>query len=205
MTVRRIIDVSALPDFEISSNAPLWWGQASLAIVEGSMFCILIAIYFYYRLGLDIWPPPGIELPHRVLPAIAVVFLLLSCIGSYLASEAAKRNDRGGMIVGLCLNLVLASAAMGFRARDWSSWNFNWKSSAYGSIVWGILFLHSLDVIADLLFTLTLIIIVSFVRAGPPQRLGVHVDSIVWYFLVAIWLALYVTVDWTPYFWGGPL
>lgn len=205
MTPRRSIDVSALSDFEISSNAPLWWGQIFLALIEGAMFCIMIALYFYYRLVLDLWPPPGIARPERLIPACSTAFLLLSCIGSYLASEAAKRNDRGGMVFGLCLNLALGSIGMALRAFAWGSWNFTWKTSAYGSVVWGILFLHSFDVVADLLFTLVLVFIVAFVRAGPAQRLGVHVDSVIWYFLAGSWFALYITIDWTPYFWGGPL
>ncbi len=205
MQARQTIDVSALPDFEISNHAPLWWGQIFLVFIEGTMFCILIAIYYYYRLGLELWPPPGIPAPDRLLPACSTALLLLSCIGSYVASEAAKRDDRRGILFGLSLNLVLAFAALAVRALEWSRWNFTWRATAYGSVTWGILFLHSLDVVADLIFTLVLLLLVAFVRAGPAQRLGVHVDSVVWYFLVAIWLALYVAVYWTPYFWGGPL
>lgn len=205
MPARRTLDVAALPDFEISNHAPLWWGQICLTFIEGSMFCIMIALYFYYRLQVNIWPPPGIEMPERLIPAASTAFLILSCIGSYLASEAAKRDDRRRMILGLALNLVLACVALVLRAMHWSGFNYNWKSSTYGSVVWGILFLHSLDVVADLLFTLVLLLIIAFVKSGPAQRIGVHVDSVVWYFLVAIWLPLYVAIDWTPYFWGGPL
>jgi cytochrome c oxidase subunit III len=28
--------------------------------------------------------------------------------------------------------------------------------------------------------------------------LGVHVDSVVWYFLVAIWIPIYVVIYWGP-------
>lgn len=203
MTVRRTLDVSHLPTFAISSEAPLWWGQVFLAFIEGTMFCTLIAMYFYFRLSMDTWPPPGIQLPDRLIPACGLVLLLLSCIGSYVASEGAKKNDRRRMIFGLVANLVLAAAAMAFRALNWSSWNFKWTSTAYGSITWAILFLHTFDVVADLAFTLVLAVLVVRGRSGPPQRLGIHVDSIVWYFLVAIWIPMYVVVYWGPYYLGG--
>ena len=202
MSVTRTLDLSHLPEFEISSNAPLWWGQALLALIEGTMFCILLAMYFYIRLSMDSWPPPGIQLPRRLIPAGCLLLLLASCVGSYLASEAAKKNDRGGMIRGLSLNLILAFCAMGLRALDWGSWNFFWTTTAYGSITWTILFLHTVDVGADLAFTLVLVLILLSGRSGPKQRLGVHVDSVVWYFLVAIWIPLYVTVYWGPYIVG---
>jgi len=204
MTPPRSIDVADLPPFAVSSEAPLWWGQLFLTFVEATMFAILIAMYFYIRLSMDVWPPPGIQMPPEVLPAIALVLLIASCYGSYRASEAAKRDDRWGMIEGLALNLGLAIPAVVLRAFSWHDWNFKWTSTAYGSVTWGILFLHTLDLGADLAFTLVLLIIVALVRSGPRQRLGVHVDSIVWYFLVAIWIPLYVTVYWGPHLVGAP-
>jgi hypothetical protein len=41
-------------------------------------------------------------------------------------------------------------------------------------------------------------------RSGPKQRLGVHVDSVIWYFLVAIWIPMYVTIFWGPALVGTP-
>lgn len=204
MTPQRAIDVSHLAPYEISSEAPLWWGQVFLAIIEGTMFGILIAMYFYIRLSMDMWPPPGIQLPRQLMAAICTAFLIASCAGSYIASEAAKKDDRWGMIRGLLLNLVLACAGMVFRAIAWREWNFKWTSTAYGSINWTILFLHTVDVAADLVFTLVLLIILIVGKHGPRQRLGVHVDSIVWYFLVAIWIPLYATLFWGPYLVGAP-
>jgi cytochrome c oxidase subunit III len=204
MTPQRTIDVSHLPPYQISNEAPLWWGQLFLTMVEATMFCILIAMYFYYRLSLDMWPPPGVQLPRELLPAICTALLIASCAGSYIASEGAKKDDRRAMILGMSLNLVLAVAAMVLRAIAWREWNFKWTTGAYGSINWAILFLHTVDVAADLVFTAVLLIIVAFAGHGPRQRLGVHVDSIVWYFLVAIWIPLYVTVFWGPYFVGAP-
>ena len=124
MTAQRTIDVSGLRPYEISSNAPLWWGQASLALIEGTMFGILIAMYFYFRLSMDVWPPPGIEMPREVLPALSLLCLIASCPGSYIASEAAKRDDKRGMVRGMALNVALAGIAMLLRAISWSQWNF---------------------------------------------------------------------------------
>ena len=36
------------------------------------------------------------------------------------------------------------------------------------------------------------------------QRLGVHVDSVLWYFIVLIWLPLYVAIYWGPHIVGAP-
>lgn len=203
MTPVATLDVAGLPEYSISSKAPLWWGQVLLCAIEGSMFCMLIAIYFYLRMGVDVWPPPGDRLPDATLSTVALAPLLLSAIASYWASEAAKKNSRGGMVGGLALNLILAAVFLALRYAMWRELNFNWASDAYGTVVWTILFLHTFDVVADLLMTLVLLIIVAIGRHGPKQRLGVHVDSIVWCFLVAIWLPLYAVLIWGTRLVGG--
>jgi heme/copper-type cytochrome/quinol oxidase subunit 3 len=198
MTPANAIDVSGLPPFEISNRAPLWWGQLLLCAIEGSMFFILIAMYFYLRISVDAWPPPGVRPLRLDLATIALAPLLLSAAGSYAASEGAKQNRRGLMLGGLGANLALAAVFLIFRFVEWRTFNFTWASDAHGTIVWSILFLHTFDVVADLLMTLALLLIVAAGRGGPKQRIGVHVDSVVWYFLVLIWLPLYAVVYWGP-------
>jgi heme/copper-type cytochrome/quinol oxidase subunit 3 len=198
------LDVSHLPDHAISNQAPLWWGQLMLAFIEGTMFAILIATYFYYRLSVDVWPPPGTQMPPLLLPSLTVLVLLVSCYGSYRASEAAKNDDRSGMIFGLAFNLVLGIAATIMRGFSWASLNFNQAADIHGSLVWTILGLHTLDTVADLMFTTVLLVIVLRGRHGPKSRLGAHVDSVVWYFVVLIWLPLYVVVYWGPMIVGTP-
>ena len=200
MTESKSIDVSHLPPYEISNQAPLWWGQLLLAAIEGMMFCILIAAYFYVRLRVDVWPPPGDQYPHKLLPTLALIPLLVSCLGTYWASEAAKKDDRAGMIKGLLFNLVLAVVFFVMRVMDWYSLNFSYKADAFGSYMWTFLAVHTYDYVADVIFTLVLFVIVLFGRHGPKVRIGVHVDSVVWYFLVIIWVPLYIVVYWGPKF-----
>jgi cytochrome c oxidase subunit III len=201
--IQRTFNASHLPDYSISTEAPLWWGQLLLAAIEGTTFCILIAMYFYIRLSVDIWPPPGIRFPSVTLPTIALIPLILSAFGSYWASEGAKKNDRAAMLIGLIVNIILGVTFIAIRAYEWRSLNFTWASDIHGSLVWTILFLHTVDAVADLIFTVVLVIILTSGRYGPKQRLGVHVDSIVWYFIVLIWLPLYVVIYWGPTIVGG--
>jgi cytochrome c oxidase subunit 3 len=198
MTAPRTLDVAGLPPYAISNQSLLFWGQALLCVIEGSLLCMLIATYFYLRSSVDVWPGPGVQLPGLTLSTLALVPLLASCVGSYLASEGAKKNSRSGMLFGLILNLALALVFLGLRAVEWGGFNFTWENGAHGSIVWAILFLHTYDIVADMIFTAVLVIIVASGRCGPKQRIGVHVDSVLWYFLVGIWIPLYGVVYWAP-------
>lgn len=198
MTQARTLDVSGLPAYEISNRAPLWWGQLIMTLIEGSLFCIMIAMYFYYRLSVDVWPPPGIKPLRLTMPSLALIPLALSAVGSWAASVGAKKDDRGLMLRGMAANVLLALMFLGLRFAELRTFNFTWASDIHGSLVWSILFLHTFDIISDLLVTIVLIVIVATGNHGPKQRLGVHVDSVLWYFLVLIWFPLYLAVYWGP-------
>jgi cytochrome c oxidase subunit III len=204
MTTARTLDLSHLKPYSISNKAPLWWGQFMMCLIEGSMFAMLIAIYFYLRLSVDVWPPPGTQLPHVTLPTIALVPLILSAIGSYWASEAAKKNDRAGMLRGMILNVVLAVAFLALRYGEIRTLNFTWATDVHGSIFWAILFLHTLDAVGDILYTVMLICIIASGRYGEKQRLGVHADSVVWYFIIGIWIPMYIVIYLGPHMVGAP-
>jgi cytochrome c oxidase subunit III len=163
-----------------------------------------MAIYFYLRLSVDVWPPPGTQLPHIAAPTLALLPLIMSCAGSYWASEGAKKNDRRAMIVGLAANLLLVFIFLALRFREMQTLNFKWNTDAHSTIFWSILFLHTVDVVADLVMTVVLAVAVAVGRYGPKQRLGVHVDSVVWYFLVAIWIPMYLVIYWGPHWVGVP-
>jgi cytochrome c oxidase subunit I+III len=170
---QRTLNVSGLPPYAISNQSPLFWGQVLMCMIEGSLLCMLIATYLYLRLSVDVWPGPGVRLPELTLSSWALIPLIASCIGSYVASEGAKKNSRREMLLGLGLNLGLAIVFLLLRAVEWNSLNFTWASDAHGSIVWTILFLHSYDIVADVLMTTVLLIIIASGHYGPRQRIGV--------------------------------
>lgn len=204
MTGTRNFDAAALPSTVVSNQSPLWWGQLMMCFIEASMFLMLIAIYFYLRLSVDVWPPPGTQLPHLPWASAALVLLLLSAVPSYWASEAAEKNDVAGMLRNMILNVVLGFAFLAMRWMEVRKLNFTWATDAHGSIFWSILFLHSLDAVGDLVYTIVLIAIVARGRIGKRQVVGVHADSVVWYFIVAIWIPLYAVIYLGPHLVGAP-
>src|SRR4029079_4383388 len=117
---------------------------------------------------------------------------------SYLASEGAKKNNRGRMIAGMLLNLITGGLFFAMQIIQWHSLNFNWKADINGSYVWAFLSLYHFDLVGDLVFTFVLLVAVIIGRYGEKQRVGIHVDSVVWYFLVLIWIPIYLAIYWGP-------
>lgn len=195
----RFIDVSGLPTIAFLSRSPVFWAAAGVIMMEGTMFALLIASYYYARLGVDVWPPPGTHLMGVTLPTVEVVLLLLSVPPSYWSSEAAKKNDIPKARLHMMLNVVFAIAAIAVRAYEWHSFDFDWKANIEASIVWMMLCLHTFEIGADILLTLFLIAVSLTPRFSNTHRKGVDFDSITWYFLVAIWLPIYGTIFIAPY------
>jgi heme/copper-type cytochrome/quinol oxidase subunit 3 len=194
-----VLDAGRLPAFSMGPRSPLFWGAMGVIFIEGTMFALCIAAYFYARLGVDVWPPPGTQFPHLLLPTIETVLLVLSVWPAYVGTKAAEQNDLTKTRSNMIYNAVLAIAAIVLRGYEWSTFNFNWKTDIHGSLVWSMLVLHTFDLGADVLLTLALIAISFTSRYNDSHRKGVDFDSMTWYFLVGIWIPLYLTIYVAPH------
>src|SRR4051812_49334170 len=108
MTRTMDIDVAHLPVHKKGSDAPIWWGQLLMMVIEGVLFAILIAAYCYVRVNFAVWPPPGIENPDLTLPIIGFAVLLISCLPMIWSEKALNEGNRRKVLLGLALNAVMA-------------------------------------------------------------------------------------------------
>ncbi len=128
----------------------------------------------------------------------------MSGYAAYYAGEAAKRDDRSGMLLGMISNVVLGVVFLAMRFAELKTVNFTWSTDVHGSIFWSILVIHTLDAVGDLLYTMVLIAAVALGRYGQRERVGVHADSVVWFFIIFMWLPFYVVAYGGPYLLGAP-
>jgi len=192
------LDVAHLPTVAFTGRSPLWWGAVGLIAIEASMFALFIASYFFLRMRVDVWPPPGVNVPRLFLPTVNLGIMILSCIPAYLASEAAKRSDPAGMKLWLLINILLALITVAIRWQVWNSLNYTGYSNAYGSIVFIILGFHMFDYVAGILASIVIVAALLAGHAGEQVRKSVDFDSYTWYFVVAIWIPLYLVIFVSP-------
>src|SRR5215207_2940656 len=55
------IDVSDLPGSAFDSQAPVWWGNLLLMLIETMTVLLLITSYFYLAQNFEHWPPPSVS------------------------------------------------------------------------------------------------------------------------------------------------
>lgn len=195
MSSRAALDVSHLPGLRVDTRALLWWGQALMLVIEGTVFALLVAVYFYLRFRLPDWPPPGVKPPALLWPTVNLLVLVASAVPIRWADKAAQRGDRAAVQMGLAAGIVLGLVFLAGRVAIWRAFEFNYASHAYGSIVYAILAAHTMHVAAALAESAVLLWIAFLPgRFHEEQRLGVVTGGLYWDFVVGSWLLLYVIV-----------
>ena len=200
MSTPRVIDVSNLPEYELGDRALVWWGQVGMLVIEGTMFALTFATYFYLRTVAVQWPPPTVALPDLTLPSIMLALLLVSCVPMYIADEAAKKENYSRTIIWFGISGVLCIGAVVLRWYEIGALEFKWYSHAYGSAVWTLLGLHTFHLVVSTGETIVMMLIL-LTRSRPQHKhyLVVRIDGLYWYWVVAWYLLYYVIVDVFPH------
>lgn len=178
---------------------PYFYGAILLIVIEAVEFAALLASYYYLRAGTAQWPPPGIAAPNPWLPTLNLLILLVSVIPAYVADQAIQRDDQRTLRVGYLANLLLGLLFLCLQLVQYSDTTYSWQTNAYGSIVWTLVGFHFLFVTAALLETIVILIWAYQGYFNAQRNTAVQIDGLNWYFAVAIWVPIYLTLYWAPY------
>jgi len=199
MKQRSFIDVSGLPTVAFGSRAPIWWGVVGMLAIEGTVFALLAVTYFYLRGGAGgEWPPPGVAQPGLGLTTTALIVLLLSMVPMHWTSKAAEREDLRGIALWLTVTTVLGIAFLVIRFFEFRSLTYEWRSHAYGSVVWSIIGMHTIHVLTS---TAENLLFLALLAKGPVEdkhMVDLTVNALYWYFVVLSWVPFYFIVYLDP-------
>ncbi len=178
---------------------PFYYGMLLFIAIETTEFGALIASYFYLRSSSSRWPPGDMALPELFLPTIGTLLILASLIPTYLGDHAIKKGDRRGLIVNLIFTAVLEAVFIVLMALQLHSLSFSWDKNAYTSVYWVLIVAYLL--FAGFMICENLYILVQAWRGfyTAERHWGVEVDGLSSYFVIAVWVAIYLTVFISPY------
>jgi heme/copper-type cytochrome/quinol oxidase subunit 3 len=180
---RPVLDVSGLPSIAFGRSNTTWLGNVFYMMIEGTMFALLFASYFYLRTRTNSWPPNQLP-PYPVYGIASGIVFLLSLIPARCAQKIAPTGDRSKIRLALASLAAFAIANMVLRGFEMATLNCRWYENAYGSIVWSLIGLHTGHLITELIETAT-ILGVSFTPKMEGTRLAdVAINSDYWYFVV---------------------
>lgn len=177
------LDVSALPTYGFGQRSLMWWGTIGLMIIEGTVFALTLAAYFYLRSHSAHWPMNAAP-PDLFWGTANTVLLIVSLLPNHLAKRASERQDLRAVRLWLPVCLVFGAAFIAVRAMEFTGLNTRWDSQAYGSAVWTLMVMHTTHIVTDFFDTAVLTVLMF---TGPLQgkRYGdVSENALYWVFVV---------------------
>ena len=194
-------DVADLPTHAFSYRSLTWWGIIGFMVIEGSAFLMSFAAYFFLMSQEQEWAPRTWLPPGLLAGTIFTVVLLLSEIPNTMIKKAAESYDTDK--VRKLLPVMVAAGLLLFviRGFEFNSLNVMWYDSAYGSILWTLLFLHTTHVLTDWVDTVVLWRLMRTQHGEEPRRLvDVDENALYWRFVWLTWLPIYALIYLVPRF-----
>ena len=197
MSERLVLDVSPLPKFAFGHKGLVWWGTLGFMVIEGSMFVMALIVYFYLRLKVETWPP-SLPNPDIGFATANLLVILVSIIPNALAKKAAESFDLRKVQLWLVVLTVMGAIALALRAFEYTQLNCRWDDNAYASIVWVLLSLHTIHVATDVVDSAVLTALMFIGPVSEQRFVDASENSLYWYFIVAWWVPIYLTIYFAP-------
>lgn len=197
MKQQIVRNVAALPTVGFGPRSGPWWGVISFMLLEGMGFAIAIGAYLYLYAVNANWPI-GARPPDLWPGTTETIVFLLSVIPNEYTNRVARRLDLPKVRVALIVMTLIGLALLVLRGFQFAHLNTRWDNTAYGSVVWLVLGLHTTHLATDVADTIVLTVLM-FTRHATPRRFSDVTDNAsYWNFVVLAWLPIYLLLDWTP-------
>ncbi|MCU1300483.1 MAG: Cytochrome c oxidase polypeptide [Candidatus Sulfotelmatobacter sp.] len=193
------LDVSSLPSVAFGHRNTTWLANVFYMAIEGMMFALMFATYFYLRTRSTDWPPGHLPpaLTYGVTNALIFVFSLAP---AWWVRRRAPEGDRRAVRNGLLVLALFALVATAFRVFEFTTLNCRWSDDAYSSTVWVLIGMHSGHLVTELIETLVLFAISLTPKMEGTRLADAAINSDYWYFVVITGLIVDVLIYGTTRF-----
>jgi heme/copper-type cytochrome/quinol oxidase subunit 3 len=190
----EVVDARTLPETAFGLRNLPTWATIGFMVIEGSTLAIAMGAYLYLKRNFAEWPPPPTPLPDLLIPSLNTALLLLTIVPMVVAGRAARATALAKMRVALVIATLFSLACTALRGFELAALNTRWDSSAYGSVVWVLVGLHTSLLGIDLLETM--VITALTFSAGFEQKHYTDVEDAALYqcFLSLSWVPIYLLV-----------
>lgn len=194
---RKVLDVSPLPDVTFAAKSLTWWGTIGMMVIEGGVFALVVASYFYLQTRSQYWPP-GVLPPDLTWGTLNTAIFVLSVIPTEWYRRRAHRGDTSAVRTGLVLATGIGIATLIVRYLEMRHLNCDWSQSAYGSVVWLLMGLHITHLLTDWVETIVLTVLFFSPHIEGKRFVDAEENASYWYFVVLTWIPIYMVLYWAP-------
>ena len=164
---------------------------------ELMFFGSLFGAYFTLRADAEIWPPAGSPEPDVVRSAFFSILLIASSATMQVGVNAARRDDRRGLVRWSVVTIVLGALFLSGQAWEYADLareGLAISSGVYGTAFFALTGFHGLHVIVGLC-AIALIAAAARREGFGSRRIGpVEAVSLYWHFVDVVWILLFSTI-----------
>jgi len=158
---------------------------------ELMFFAGLFAAWFFLEADTAEWPPSGTHL-DATLPAVCAAVIVFAAVSVKLGQDRLLAgSSRAGARL-LVAGAVLGLAYCALTIVDWSTLGFGIGDSAYASLYYAMTGLHLIHVVVGVVALGVLWH--AWEAASEPDPADVRIVAYFWYWLAALWLAMFGVV-----------
>lgn len=194
---RPVLDVSGLPNVTFVTGSITWWGILGMMAIEGGVFALVIASYFYLHSRTNSWPP-GVLPPDLLWGTINTAIFVLSIVPNEWYRRRAKKGDLRAVRIGLIILTLVGVANLAVRYMEMTHLNCDWSQTAYGSAVWFLIGLHIVHLATDWVDTVVLTALFFSPHIEGKRFVDAAENACYWYFVVLTWIPIYLVIYWAP-------
>jgi heme/copper-type cytochrome/quinol oxidase subunit 3 len=175
-----------------------WWGMLALIGTEASLFAYLLFSYFYLQShSSQPWPPTGLPPLRYAVPTTVV--LLISAATMWWAEYSIRLARPARLLSGMAITLLLGIVYVILQFLDWRDEPFLLNADAYSSLFYVITAFHVLHAVVGLLIIIAALLWSALGHIDAQRRIAIAVVAMYWYFVVAVWVAVFITLYLLPY------
>jgi heme/copper-type cytochrome/quinol oxidase subunit 3 len=191
------LDVSDVPSVAFGRSNTTWLANVFYMTIEGMMFALMFASYFYLRTRVQQWPPGHLAPDLRYGLANVIVFIL-SIIPARWVQKRAPSGDRAAIRIGLMVLAAFALLATAIRVFEFTTLNCRWSDDAYSSTLWVLIGMHAGHLVTELIETLVLLAIAFTDKMEGTRLADAAINSDYWYFVVVTGLLNFIFIYGLP-------
>jgi cytochrome c oxidase subunit 3 len=172
-------------------------GRTALLVViaaESVFFGTLILSYLYLRVGQPNWPFSHPSLDQLLIPGLNTLILAISGLAVWESERAVRAGRERRLEWGLAVTIALGVVFIGGQILEFAHAGMHPSDQSFGGVFFALMGFHALHLLAGMV-----VLVIGLVRARlgdftPSRHEGVTLGAWFWYFVVAVWLALFTAL-----------
>jgi heme/copper-type cytochrome/quinol oxidase subunit 3 len=161
---------------------------------ETMFFAGLIGSFLLFRVANQVWPPPMFPRLPVLITLINTLFLLYSAVTMWQARRAMRQGLQTRSVKLLLYTTVLGVVFLGIQGYEWTKLiqvGLTLSSGVYGATFYSLIGAHALHVLGAVIWLLVVLLRAWKGYYRPGRDVGMAVCGMYWFYVVALWPALY--------------